>query len=225
MCREKESYVHGGICASEYGLTPTRRAPLLFASQCVHTLLCHLCYSSLHNRLCHSEALKGLPIATVLEVSVIIPLGEVNNHLIEYEQSILDEPSQQKLANSMMVIMVRGLFSRLEFPYVQFPCKAVTGDLLYNPFWEAVCRLERCGFRVMAATADGASPNRRLIKLHGCGKELVHKVSNPYAIPEERYLFFFSDVPHLLKTTRNAWASKKCQLCVRNLCTYARFFT
>ena len=28
------------------------------------------CASSLHNRLCHSEALKGLPIATVLEVSV-----------------------------------------------------------------------------------------------------------------------------------------------------------
>ena len=59
-----------------------------------------------------------------------VNLGEVNNHLIAYEQSILDEPSQQKLANSMMVIMVRGLFSQLEFPYVQFPCKAVTGDLL-----------------------------------------------------------------------------------------------
>ena len=87
-----------------------------------------------------------------------------------------------------------------------------SGDLLYDPFWEAVCRLERLGFKVLAATADGASPNRRLIKLHGTDK-LVYKVMNPHA-PDHCYLYFFSDPPHLLKTTRNCWASKKRQLWV-----------
>ena len=29
-------------------------------------------------------------------------------------------------------------------------------------FWEAVCRLERFGIKVLAATADGTSPNRQL---------------------------------------------------------------
>ena len=59
--------------------------PLSMVSLPQEELLCSLplsvfthssatCASSLHNRLCHSEALKGLPIATVLEVSVIIPL-------------------------------------------------------------------------------------------------------------------------------------------------------
>ena len=144
-----------------------------------------------------------------------VNLGETNNHLLEFERSMLGEgSSRRKLANSMMVFMVRGLFSRLQFPYAQFPCSAVSGDLLCDPFWEAVCRLERSDFKVLAATADGASPNRRLIKLHGCDNQLVYKVLNPYAFPEERQLFFFSDPPHLLKTTRNGWASKKRQLWV-----------
>ena len=81
------------------------------------------------------------------------------------------------------------------------------GDLLFQPFWEAVQRLELCGFRVMATTFDGASVNRRLLRIHGLGsKEIIHKVINPYAA-EQRYLYFFSDPPHLMKTVRNCWAS------------------
>ena len=70
-------------------------------------------------------------------------------------------------------------------------------------------------FKVMAATADGASTNRRLFKLHSpSDKEFVYKVTNPYSISEKRELFFFSVPPHLIKTVRNAWASKKRQLWV-----------
>ncbi len=45
----------------------------------------------------------------------------------------------------MMVFMVRGLFSSLKFPYAQFPCVDLSGDLLYDPFWEAV---RNCGLKV-----------------------------------------------------------------------------
>lgn len=104
----------------------------------------------------------------------------------------------EPLANSMVVMMVRGLCTSLQFPYAQFPCTSVTGDLLFDPFWEAVSRLERCGLKVMGLTCDGASVNRRLFKLHQTGKEFVHKVVNPFAT--ERFVYFFSDPPHLLKT-------------------------
>ena len=81
-----------------------------------------------------------------------------------------DTIDKQPLANSMFVIMVRGLLSPLQFPYAQFPCVKITGDLtgdlLVDPFWEAVNRLEGLGLRVLAATADGASTNRRFMKLH-----------------------------------------------------------
>ncbi len=47
-----------------------------------------------------------------------------------------------------MVFVVRGLFNSLEFLYAQFPCAEVSGELLYDPFWEAVQRVENCGLKV-----------------------------------------------------------------------------
>ena len=50
-------------------------------------------------------------------------LGEVNDHLLAFEQSLNGSSPKDvaSLAKTMMVMMVRGLFSGLEFPYVQFP--------------------------------------------------------------------------------------------------------
>ena len=76
-------------------------------------------------------------------------------------------------------------------------------------------RLELCGFKVMGLTCDGLSANRRLFSLHDLSAELLHKVPNPYA-EDDQDLFFFADPPHLMKTTRNAWASK-----TRHLWVYA----
>ena len=69
------------------------------------------------------------------------------------------------------------------------------------------------GVKVLAATADGASVNRRLIKLHEASEDVVNKVTNPYA-PKGRELFFISDPPHLVKTIRNCWALKARNLWV-----------
>lgn len=77
-------------------------------------------------------------------------LGHINDHLLQFESSLLEDkqmPSQ--LAKTMMVFMVRGLFSKLQFPYAQFPCANLSGDLLYEPFWEAVGRVENCGLKVL----------------------------------------------------------------------------
>ena len=72
------------------------------------------------------------------------------SHLLAYEHSIsqsekIPEPA---LAKTMMTFIVRGLCTKLSFSYAQFPCRNAAGDLLYDPFWEAVGRLERCGFKV-----------------------------------------------------------------------------
>ena len=110
--------------------------------------------------------------------------------------------------------MVRGLFSSLEFQYVQFPCTAISGDLLFDPLWQAIECIERCGLKVLAVTADGASPNCRLFKIHSPSHgSFTHKVPNPYST-DGRDLLFFSDPPHLLKTVRNCFASKSRALWV-----------
>ncbi len=132
--------------------------------------------------------------------------------LSEEEENDQTEP----LAKTMLVFMVRGLISKLQFPYAQFPCRSLKGDQMFQPFWEAVRRLETVGLKVLAVTFDGAAPNRRLVKIHNLGLKKsgdAYRVVNPFAV-EERYLYFISDPPHLIKTTRNGWASQKRHLWV-----------
>ena len=72
---------------------------------------------------------------------------------------------------------------------MQFPYTAISGELLFDPLWQAI---ERIGLKVLAVTADGASPNRRLFKIHNpsCGS-FTHKVPNPYSTDGRDLLFFF----------------------------------
>ncbi len=62
-------------------------------------------------------------------------LGDLNNHLLEFEKTV-EENNEEKeaVAKSMMVIMVRGLFTKLQFAYAQFPCASVCGYHLYDIF-------------------------------------------------------------------------------------------
>ena len=154
-------------------------------------------------------------------------LGEINEHLLAFEHSLLSNaPAAPSPAKTMMVFMVRGLFNSLQFPYAQFPCSELTGELLYESFWDAVLRIENVGLKVLlhtnslvsillvqvlGATMDGNVINRRLIKMHDT-TELVYKTPNPYA-DDGRDFFFFSDPPHLLKTIRNCWKGRLLWVC------------
>lgn len=97
---------------------------------------------------------------------VFYHVGSVNDHLLAFERSVSDDTTDDdddddgdaddvgdddvnEIAKTMMVFMVRGLFTRLRFPYAQFACTTVTGDLLYHPFWQTVFRLERMQLKVM----------------------------------------------------------------------------
>lgn len=165
-------------------------------------------------------------------------LGDVNSHLARYEKELGEQGERDTLATSMLVIMVRGLFTHLKFPYAQFPCTDLSGisdsivnvqvvstctsfiwchyfmllgDQLFDPMWEAVFRLENLGFTVLGVCCDGLAANRRLFSLHQPGSSSpAHKVLNPHAHDGEKpYLYFLSDPPHLIKTARNCLANQK----------------
>ena len=144
----------------------------------------------------------------------------------------------------MLVFMVKGIFTRLEFLYAHFPCTSLTAEFLYPIVWDAI-RHEALGLKVLVLTCDGAGPNRKFFRLHKDREEVqrkaqeevrkevqegvqrkyqeevqeevqqissvVYKTPNPYS-EEERWIYFISDVPHLIKTTRNCWANKKRHL-------------
>ena len=131
-------------------------------------------------------------------------IGDINNDLSHLEQDI-DSPQSRDVASHVLLFMVRGLFTRVNFPYVHFATNNASADTLYPMVWETVERLQACGLTVIALTSDSASPNRKFFKVHGDGKNLVYRTKNPFQ--EDRYIYFFSDVPHLLKTARNCWSN------------------
>jgi len=132
----------------------------------------------------------------------------------KYEKVMNDpyDASPRPLAKTMMTFMVKGLFSDLQFPYAFFPCCETSNDLLHRPLWECIFRLEKCRFKVLFITADGASTNRALFQNHDSASSMVYKVPNKYV--DDRSIYFFSDPPHLMKTTRNCWASPNQKLMV-----------
>lgn len=149
-----------------------------------------------------------------------VELDDINDHLQAFEKSMSDSTSTSKptLATHMVVFMVRGMFSSLRFPYAQFPCSSLNGHTLYALVWECISHLETIGFKVLALTADGASCNRKFFRMHRQKRETCfpHKTANIYA-DEDRPIFFFSDPPHLMKTTRNCWANSFGHSHTRNL--------
>ena len=61
-----------------------------------------------------------------------VNLGDTNNHLLKFDRSLENNEDMDGgvLAKSMLVMMVRGLFTSLRFPYAQFPCERLTGNSL-----------------------------------------------------------------------------------------------
>ena len=156
------------------------------------------------------------------QVVGFVNLGVVNNQLSELERAYKSEQQRPEIATHMLVLMVRGLMTKINFPYAHFPTAGVTSDFLFSILWEAVMQLEMCEFKVIGVTSDGAPINRKFYQMHSTGEgksqeQLLHKVRNPYS-QENRWLYFFSDVPHLLKTTRNCWSHSFGNNHTRQLC-------
>ena len=129
-------------------------------------------------------------------------LGDINDEL-----SRIQNDDQPQVAKHVLVLMVRGILFKLNFPYAHFGTRDATGDILFPIIWEAIRRLEAMDLKVLCITADGASSNRKFFRLHHDKQnpQLLHKTRNVYS-PDNRWLYFVSDPPHLMKTVRNCWS-------------------
>jgi len=73
-------------------------------------------------------------------------LGSANNQLMGFEAALSQRTTDYPQASSMLVLMVRGFFQKLNYPYAQFACANVSGDQMFDPVQQAVLRLERLGW-------------------------------------------------------------------------------
>ena len=124
-----------------------------------------------------------------------------------------------EMAALALAFLVRGVCTELMLCIAHFATSGATASQLITLFWEAVCFLETtCHLWVFAATSDGASPNGRFYRLHNAldgdtGKDVCFRSINLYA--PYRFIYFFSDAPHLVKTARNCLMHTGHDRCTR----------
>ena len=136
-------------------------------------------------------------------------LGEVNNMLSDYEQQFNSlGRTPRPLSKCMLVFMIRGLFTSLKYPYIQFPAASTKGADIFPLIRQAIKHLTRLGLCVISITCDGASDNRRMFYMHDPSSDLCYKTLNIYR-DDFKEIFFISDPPHLIKTIRNCFARGK----------------
>ena len=101
------------------------------------------------------------------------------------------------IATHALAFLVRGVCTELKFGLAHFATTGITAAQLMPLFWEAVCILETtCNLWVIAATSDGASPNRIFYHLHkpldgDAVSDVCFRTANLYTV--HRYIYFFSD--------------------------------
>ena len=75
-------------------------------------------------------------------------VGDVSNMMDKIEQED-NNKLHCNVSSHMLLFMVRGMCSTLEFLYAHFVTRGITADSLYPIVWEAVQCLESCGMYMM----------------------------------------------------------------------------
>lgn len=135
-------------------------------------------------------------------------LGDINEEIQQLERQVKERQQGKPLATHVLAIMARGLFKHFNFPLGYFATTTVDSHQLFSIIWEAVTILESIGMNVRAFVCDGASQNRKFFQMHrltdGANvspEGVVFWARN--RMDPSRKIYFFSDVPHLMKTIRN----------------------
>eukprot|EP00794_Sanderia_malayensis_P013195 gene13195-14544_t len=120
-----------------------------------------------------------------------------------------------EIASHVLVFLIRSVVNPMKFTLANFATKGATSIQLFPLFWKAVgiCEL-KCNLKVVGVTSDGASPNRKMYRMHSyltrdedCNNvKVTYRTENIFAT-DKRYIYFFADPPHLMKTARNCLAS------------------
>ena len=128
------------------------------------------------------------------------------------------------LASYVLVFLLRSIVNPFKFSLANFATTGVVSYQLFLLFWKLVgiCEL-KCNLKIVAVTCDGASPNRSFFRMHAemipeddinPEASVIYRVANVFS-EEKRFIYFFSDPPHLIKTARNCLSNSGAGRCTR----------
>ena len=141
-------------------------------------------------------------------------MGNTNEEFRQFQSYFEEESaSERDFATYVIVFMVRGIMSDLIYPFGYYASLGFTSAQLYPCVWDATDVIESLGFYVRAFVSDGASPNRKFYRI--MTDVDIFWTWNLLAL--DRKIFFFSDIPHLVKTTRNCFENSHGNSNTRNL--------
>ena len=113
------------------------------------------------------------------------------------------------IADHVLVFMYRPYRSRWIQPFACFASKgAATGEILFELITKAIVTLHNQGAIVKGVVSDGAQPNKAAYQMFGIdGRKKKARECQRFFIyhplAADTKIYFFVDVPHLLKCVRN----------------------
>lgn len=142
-------------------------------------------------------------------------LDEVDREVRAFNE-YLDDPDNfkgpsEQISSRVLCYMIKSTAYSIKETVACYAVCNVSPAQMYLWTWHVIGALERNDIKVIAFVCDGSTINRAFIKLHRPRTQvkdgLVFDTVNKAA--PERDLYFFSDVPHLLKTIRNCFYSSR----------------
>ena len=116
-----------------------------------------------HVVVCFNETKVQKDLVWDKHTNELIGFVDLGNTEVNYATLVKSDD----LASSILVFLIRSLHNPLSFSVATFATKSITSYQLFLLFWKAVSILElTCQLKVIASTADGASPNRSFVKIH-----------------------------------------------------------
>ena len=117
-----------------------------------------------------------------------------------------DDENGNKLATTLLCVMVKCFFTSETFLVKLLPCHALKADFLFNCLTDTTIHLTQCGAHVMGIIFDNNRVNQ------SCFKKFTPKDDNKPWIVEspanpDDFFFLMYDPVHLLKNIRNNWLS------------------
>jgi len=145
-------------------------------------------------------------------------LDAVEEELRLLEKQLSEESQQEDstpVAKTMLTFTTRCIARRDHGVVACFPTAISTKEILHSRTWVVIEALELAGIKVIALIADGHPVNIAFFNMHEplsvLPSAVIFDTLNISSV--DRPVYFFTDLPHLLKTIRkyfsNSGAHKK----------------
>ena len=127
------------------------------------------------------------------------------------------------IANHVLAFLIHSIVNPFKFSLANFALSGASASQMFPHLWKAISICEINSLKVLAVTCDGASPNRKLLRMHfpmakendiNPDADVTYKTINLLS-KKKQFIYFISDVPHLIKTARNCLPNSGSNRCTR----------